>query len=370
MPSAWGPVAYLTDVEGSWRKLESFARDNPYVRLDPGGRLHLAPGATFVFGGDAVDRGPHGRRLMQALLDARARHPGRVVLLAGNRDLNKLRLPRELGGHPPRRAPPELADGPREGLLRWIFARTMNAADAFAHRAVELAALGEPSHDAAVVDSFLADLAPGGLQRAYLDACQLAYRHGDTLYVHGGVSEDSLSRVPGDAARVDGLDAWVDALNAWYRAQLDAFARGALGAGGEPAWLPLLAYQAPVPGTRANPGSVVYGRNTDDLNNPTLPGAGVVAALARDGVRRLVVGHTPSGDSPSVLCDGDFQLVLADNSYGRVEDASRVYVEPAGVRVDAQAQLDAGDVVPVRFRLDAGTRRARWACGCATRGTW
>ena len=71
-----------------------------------GGELTLAPGATLVFGGDAIDRGPAGRRVVAALLAAKRHYDDRVVLLAGNRDINKLRLHRELAGRPPRHASP------------------------------------------------------------------------------------------------------------------------------------------------------------------------------------------------------------------------------------------------------------------------
>ena len=106
-------LAYLTDVEGRWDKLTSFAKGNPVVRLRADA-IELADSATFVFGGDAIDRGPHGRRLVRTLLAAKQRYGDRVILIAGNRDLNKLRLRREL----------EVA-GPRAELLRTIFRQTM-----------------------------------------------------------------------------------------------------------------------------------------------------------------------------------------------------------------------------------------------------
>ena len=119
-------LAYLTDVEGQWEKLATFCAENRLVALE-GDDLVLADDATFVFGGDAVDRGPHGRRTVACLTRAKRRYGDRVVLLAGNRDINKLRLARELCGHPPERAPAGLAAG---ALLRWILASTMGAKEA------------------------------------------------------------------------------------------------------------------------------------------------------------------------------------------------------------------------------------------------
>src|SRR5262245_6980421 len=102
-------AAYLTDVEGLWDKIEDFERDNPCVALQDG-RLVLADGVTFVFGGDAIDRGPWSRRIVSTLMQAKREYGERVVLLAGNRDINKMRLVRELAGHPPARTPREIAD--------------------------------------------------------------------------------------------------------------------------------------------------------------------------------------------------------------------------------------------------------------------
>jgi hypothetical protein len=337
-------IAYLTDVEGRWDKLTSFTEGNPHVQMSPdGAQLRLADGVTFVFGGDAIDRGPHGRRIVEILLAARREYGMRVVLLAGNRDLNKLRLARELTGAPPDGAP---TGGTRGDLLRWIFANTMGAGRAFEHRAAELAAPGLPAGDAAVVDSYLADLAPGGALRTYLDACQLGYRAGATLFLHGGLTRENFGAVPG-RPHTETVDAWLAALDEFYRAELAAFA-----AGREPAQL--IAYQAPLPGSHENPASVVYARPTDELGNPHLPAADVIARLRADGIARLVVGHTPSGDCPALVRDGDFELVLADNSYGRIERGSQLAFTDAATHVRGEAELDDGTRVHVDAAYAAG----------------
>jgi hypothetical protein len=362
------PVAYLTDVEGQWSKLEDFARDNPLVRLD-GDRLELGDGVTFVFGGDAIDRGPWGRRLVAALLDAKRRHGDRVVLLAGNRDINKLRLARELDGAPPTRAPREVVEAGRPALLRWILENTMGAKQAFEMRRAELAQGGAAVTPEDVVESFTRDLAPDGALTEYLAACQLAHRADHTLFVHGAVTDESLGAVPGHAHNIPDLDEWIAVLNAFYRDQIAAYVERRTRHQGAPAWSALVAYQAPVPGTRLHQASVVYGRPADALGNPVLPPPAVTEALSRAGVGRVVVGHTPSGDSPSVLCADGFQLVIADNSYGRIERGTQLAIDGERLRVSATALLDGGEEAAVRFELpslgaagpiglrDAGTGR-------------
>jgi hypothetical protein len=355
MTSNSGPVAYLTDVEGMWSRVESFLAGNPLVSLDSQGRLQLAPNAVFVFGGDAIDRGPDGRRIVATLLEAKRRLPNQVVLLAGNRDINKMRLRRELSGFPLAKVPVEVYSQ-LPALLRWIFKNTMGAGDAFAMRKAELERTnGVDISDIEVVESYQRDLASNGAMTLYLTACQLAYRHGETLFVHGAVTEESLGTVPDQkradpAAHVD-LDAWIEALNAWYRAQVQAYVEQRFGDDGSPLWKELIAYQAPLPDTKLNQASVVYGRLTDDLGNPHLPAERVIDELKRVGVVRLVVGHTPAGDVPSVLRDRDFELVMADNSHARVNGGTQLLIEPKGLSVSGETVLDDGSKVAMRYTL-------------------
>jgi len=329
-------------------RLDDFCRDNPLVRLDDAGRLHVADRALFVFGGDAVDRGPDARRVMRVLFDAEARQPDRVVLLAGNRDLNKMRLRAELGADP------------RPEHLRTIFERTMGARAAFDHRRAELArerrVPAAAVNDDAVVESYVEETRPGGATAAYLARCRLAFRWGRTLFVHGGVSEDNLGFVPGlPTGSPEDVDGWIAHLDAFYAEQIAAFDAGAPTADYEA----LVDYQRPSPGARVNAKSVVYMRTADDDNNLELPPERACDALVRAGVANVVVGHTPNGDSPSLARDAErgFTVLVADNSYARVPDASRVVVDRRGVLdVDAPVLLDDGTPERVRFRHDPAGR--------------
>ncbi len=159
--------------------------------------------------------------------------------------------------------------------------------------------------------------------------------------------------MPGVAGRTADVDAWAARLNAWYAEQIAAFVAGAEEADGTPSWQPVIAYQAPLPGHAINPGSVVYGRLADAHNDPRLPPAGVVERLVEAGVRRVVVGHTPSGDTPSVLRDParGFELIMADNSYARVRSGSRVLLDDGAIGVSGRAVLDDGREVEVAFTL-------------------
>jgi Calcineurin-like phosphoesterase len=329
-------IAYLTDVEGRWDKVVSFATDNPHVSLVDG-ELRLADGVTFVFGGDAIDRGAQGRRFVEVLLSAKRRYGERVVLLAGNRDINKVRLVSELGGRPHRLAP---ALGSRAELLRWTLANTMGAGHAFGFRQAELKASGAPADDEAVVESYLADLGPGGALRAYLNECRLGFRAGATLFLHGGITTENFLQSP-NAARAEDVEGWLSNLERFYREEVGRFELGQRPDA-------LIQYQSKG-GEKGNPQSVVYARPTDELGNPRLPPREIVERLLAEGVRRVVVGHTPSGDCPAVVREGEFELVLADNSYGRVELGSQVSLTDEVMQVRAVTQLDDEQQVSVRF---------------------
>lgn len=345
------PVAFLTDIEGMWPRLAAFAEDNPHVSLEHG-RLLVKPGSLFIFGGDAIDRGPAGRRVLQTLLEAKERQPDQVVLLAGNRDLNKLRLTRELHGHPPQKMPEEVRASDRASQLRWIFSHTMGAGEAFEHRRTEL---GAGASDDEVVESYIEDVGRDGPIRRYLRLAQLSHRVGGTLFVHGGVTDENLFRIPsGERAR--DVDAWVEGLNGWYQDQLAAVDEGRIDPEGKPVWTALMAYQAPLPGTRLNQQSVVYGRTADDHNNPMLPGADTRGRLLSEGVHRVVVGHTPNGDSPSVLRASDFELLIADTSHARVPEGTKLHLHERAFFVDGWTKLDDGTRRRVRFEVGLDDR--------------
>jgi hypothetical protein len=92
-------VAYCTDVEGNLSYFERWVETaGRVVRFDSEGKeLELVhDGAYFVYGGDVCDNGPGDLRLCQLLVSLKKRHPDRVALLSGNRDLNKLRMTAEL----------------------------------------------------------------------------------------------------------------------------------------------------------------------------------------------------------------------------------------------------------------------------------
>jgi hypothetical protein len=334
-PAGLARVAYITDAEGNLDFVAASLERSDTVRWDAlRCELELCgPDTGLVFGGDCVDRGAGDMRLARALVSLKRRHPERVFLLAGNRDVNKIRLSSELEGAAP-------------AALRAILERTMGAPDAFEFRRAELRTTGCDASDEAVLASFRDGVKAGGYMREYLEHAQLAVRVRDSLFVHGALPRGGLGFVParsGPAERehlrehahehphehphehqhpaspCTELGPWLEQLNAFYWDEVRAWAVGEPGAARV-----LLEYARP--GKLASRG-VIY--NDWLAAGATLPQPvppDVAAFLHRAGVRRVLSGHRPHGDTPTVIAAGAghdrLYVVTADTSYSERQSAS------------------------------------------------
>lgn len=369
------PVAYLTDVEGKMEKFESFLKDNPHVYRDASGRVQVRPGSIFVFGGDAVDHGSGNLEVVETLVDLKRRFPKQVILIAGNRDINKIQIPEwlspesmkelpeamvpwlrdrialKLGLSSPDQLPDEALEShlarenTRENRLRWTLEHRMNARSSFENHRAEIAGRrGVPSSsvsDTEVVEAFEDMLKSDGRFREFLSKSQLAFVHENTLYIHGALTEENIGAIPGkgSGARLRARE-WAERLNTWYRAQLRPWERGSTGKVKPHPSESLLAYQRWRPGTRSNQDSVIYARYSDESGNPVLPGKKVADWLRRSDLHRVVSGHTPNGDTPTVLRGNGVEFLVGDNTYA--DHASHIFVDGDSVRIRSQASLKDG----------------------------
>lgn len=331
-------VAYLTDIEGGLAKFRDFTVRHPAFEIGSDSLCHVKPGWVFVHGGDVCDRFPGEMAFMRELLRLKAEAPEQVVLIAGNRDINKLRLPLELTpealAQPPARHPREWhtwlqAGGhpdTRENRLKWMLERTMGAPKAFELRRRELAheQNRDPSQvtDVEVTDSYLETARPNGLFHRILQKSEPGRRLGNTLFLHAGLPPGALGRVPGAAGKTGRparLDQWLIELNRWYNNSLSAWE--AVINGGDSQRLAeareLISYAEPAFPSPMNPRSVVYGRTIDAEGKVCFPPPRILEWLRQQGISRLVVGHTPSGDLPTIerTADGTFELIVGDTSY-------------------------------------------------------
>ena len=222
---------------------------------------------------------------------------------------------------PDSQRPPPPTPVPDEASLRlrWILRHTMGSPRAFALRKSELQALqgGDATNsalvsDATVLESFRGSVAPGGLMAEYLQHAQLALVLGNTLFVHGAVCERSAGHVPGHTSSCESRDlsstsgvlsprVWAERLNTWKEEQLGEWLAYPY-YNSERSWRggeALMDYA--VPGGAQGRG-VVYNhwlRNgSKGTPTPSILSPALQQWLLGDGIRRVVSGHWPHGDSP------------------------------------------------------------------------
>lgn len=98
----------IPDIEGSWKKLSSFLKKSQLIKLKKSelNKTFITANyddfeftsrlGTVVFLGDAVDNGPDNLKILQFFLHLKIPNKNKIILIAGNRDINKLRLLYEL----------------------------------------------------------------------------------------------------------------------------------------------------------------------------------------------------------------------------------------------------------------------------------
>ncbi|GLD92881.1 hypothetical protein PINS_up001460 [Pythium insidiosum] len=420
--------------QGNWGYVQRVVRQSTCLQFTDASERQLAlrDDALLVFGGDAGDKGDDTLHCYRELVRLKRQHPDRVVLLVGNRDVNKLRFTSELHDsemdlHTMAR---EIYDGPvwvprdrrttlpqyletladggdlkhvntKVNRLQWMLEHTMGCQGEFERRRRELQAQSQapsPSvSDDDVLASFIDSVArPDGVLREYLELGALAFLSHDTLFLHGGVvtrvddsdgrvTAGALGRVPGVTHAFPNVREWVDALNAWYHRELEGWRQ-------QPTWSAdrstrggnaLLEYVLP-----SHRESVVMGRHLDRAGMPVVLPRDAVEWLSASGVRRLLIGHTPHGNCPTVVkqpapdgqCPLFEEVVMGDTSYSdmtasdnRGIAASEIVVSPGGAAVAVRGVLPDGRRIAyetsdalVGRELRDGTRvKARLADGNA-----
>jgi hypothetical protein len=276
-------VTYLTDVEGDKAYLDRYVNlsqvlkfqkvtprlvdhnsndessessESSYFPYDHCMEFSI-PNGMLVYGGDVWDKGGNDLYVIRQLVDLKRRHPDRVQIVLGNRDMNKLRMLQELGikGHPlphhpglnflrgtGRMGDPDFQLPPVDAVerLKWILSRSMGSPNAFELRKAELEweqkeLLGSSKEvtDEDVVISYQTSCHPKGELGQYLSDANLAVRLGQVLFVHGSLplTQDILHEresdfwddltcympwLQDDAKTNHGvttIDDWLDALN-------------------------------------------------------------------------------------------------------------------------------------------------------------
>eukprot|EP01004_Peranema_trichophorum_P002818 NODE_1847_length_1784_cov_61.906683_g1567_i0.p1 GENE.NODE_1847_length_1784_cov_61.906683_g1567_i0~~NODE_1847_length_1784_cov_61.906683_g1567_i0.p1 ORF type:complete len:542 (+),score=71.76 NODE_1847_length_1784_cov_61.906683_g1567_i0:83-1708(+) len=368
MPSR---IGFLTDVEGNWEYLSRYLATSDVI-YDVGSIdnpvLKLREDCYFVFGGDGGDRGRATLRVYKVMVQLKKDYPDRVFLILGNRDVNKMRLTSELhpsqmkrifelpgqkwskNGVTPLQFLKKLINknlnmqedaitdqqimehNTTANRLRWMLDCTYGAAGDFERRRLELSDIKqlpkEKISDEDVVDSYLNSVLEGGVIREYLDLAQLAVIVDKSIYLHGGImngenpSENCLGMVPNHPdTRISDIREWVNAINNWSKQQIDEWKR-------QPYWSDdnkfrggdsLMDYSLYGPEGVYNP-SVIMSRHLDKLGMPVEMPQYITDALLSSAINFMLVGHTPHGNSPTVIrqegnTGNKFYIIMADTGY-------------------------------------------------------
>lgn len=383
-------AGFITDAEGNWEYFKHCVDISSVISFGGDGSLEFSRDSShedvFVFGGDTCDKGDGDIRITQVLVAFKERYPERVHLLAGNRDLNKIRLTSELSEteidvpyplpvYPGASEPQSLRDyltkldvggegdldllNTRANRLRWLLDITLGAQGMFEKRRAELSLLsGKNASEDDVVDSYLQSVAQDdGFLWRYLQLAEMAYLWGSTLFVHGGLPEGapgwlpplSLPYVqPSKGATCPGeqlpaehsIQDWIASMNARLKQGLADY-RSAMYwqegrcRGGEM----LMSWQS----TPACYGHSIVVESALRMGTPSPMPESVSQYLLERGVSRVVSGHKPCGDSPFVL-RGLPELVCCDTTYsdGKASDkrgAAAAAVELVGTPARSFARV-------------------------------
>lgn len=350
-------VEYITDVEGNWYYFQNIIGRSKVLTTDAEGELVLHERGYLVHGGDACDKGSGDVRIVKALTKLKLRYPDRVFLILGNRDTNKLRFGAEIMREGAAEDVEKLGIGywdsklvpysqwlakQGEGVkpsatttLKWVLDCTMGCQTTWESRRTELGIMqGKPREDITddeVLHCFTESVDPAGADPwllEYIKCGQFALLLSDTLFVHGGISADTLGTVPDSTVVHTDLRSWCVALAEFHYTELIAYeanpthfippAAGAGGAG-ERAGGAVMDYCVP----NGNAGkTVVYTQMAHHGDDP-VQDAVVEDYLAAAGVSRLVVGHQPQGDCPNLhRCVSGLDIFFCDTSYSDMSKAN------------------------------------------------
>jgi hypothetical protein len=259
--------------------------------------------------------------------------------------------------------------------LQWMLKATMGAPGAFEYRRHELSALGKSSRDEDVVNSYIEQVADeNSPMLKFLLRGVVAARFADVLFCHGGLNEVNFGWLPPRAtnasntseatagaaaasAYASGAEAktadislkpgssggdicedfedWIAECNRRareevldFRTRIASFLASLDGGDFTPHWGSVGSYDHEQPGSRLGYLGMAMIAGPDRKVNPSIIYSSfmsegmpvdihpsVTERLKTAGVRRVVVGHQPHGDAPTVIHQNGVQVFMGDTSY-------------------------------------------------------
>jgi hypothetical protein len=334
-------VEALSDLEGNKNRLDDFLSQSENLTLDEKGRLKVKEGAHFVYVGDVMDRGPNSRKILEMLVDLKERQPHQVTLIAGNRDINKIRLTLELNDEALFRKRSERSKFPyfignsgaatynsqadtKINRLKWMLSETLGAKHAFELRRKELSSANAALvNDEEVYKSMLSDVEAGGPMEKYLERAELSKIIDGNMFIHGAFNDEAYYALEKEFAQ-GSLRKNLEELNKKYKAAVDDYKKGKSTALTD--WL--IAYQEP---NKITPGrnnvSLVYSYYFVGDEQPEMPTLETQDKIKSEGIHRILGGHSPQGSEGTLMKSNILEIVVMDNSYASHDRANLVRVQ-------------------------------------------
>ncbi|MBL7543212.1 MAG: hypothetical protein JNL11_05320 [Bdellovibrionaceae bacterium] len=358
----------------------------------------ISPRANQVIKGlgDFVDRGASSLWLQEIMEEAMRSGRSGNSYVWGNRDLNKLLLLRDLyslrrmeipgyveylkkkaqdaGVVLPKSGTPSL----KEYTLKKIseFNTEANQLDwwmnwAGSRQAIENHRIELEKHkteleaksgktftkDEAAAD-YLRRVHPGGEFYEFLRKGNFLDRFGSNrqfISSHAGISEYNFGQIPGEYTQISNYDEWIEKLNKWAHSELDKIATQVKKGEKPKSYLFDVAdaiWDPTISTAMAFDYSLTYGvRYRDGKDNLFAPHLHVSAAMAKQGIKMQIEGHTPVGNIPLFLQSSDKTFVLmADTSAPTAKFGDKSTVRIIGSRVLVTGYIDDG--TPVKFTVN------------------
>lgn len=332
----------LTDTEGTKNFLEAIQKSS-VIQYHPERGLtfrYLPEHPHFIFNGDLLDRGRFSFDHLHLLTAFKKQYPDQVTLIAGNRDINKIRLHTELDKthirerlihcEQPRWMPQKthpldllenkdisaLSDDQCQLVyLKWMLKYTMGSPHAFRYMREALQDKNPEKNitEEDVLHQFLNETSPDGPMGEYLSLTKLIEVIPGTsvLTLHGGLMPHNIGRtpdMPADAPLIENINEWTNRYNAWYQQQIKLWRENKTPISLQPASTPLDTVSLPLA-----PRSIVVGNMLDEHSRFAPPVQEVENYLRNNKITLVFTGHNPYGDHPAILRSHDNQILFVSN---------------------------------------------------------
>ncbi len=385
------PNKFVTDLEGRSEGLLNNLKERGLELVN--GQLEFIEGHTKLFvGGDLSDRGADCIKIRRWLISLKQRHPDRVRIIWGNRELNKLGLlyvlpllqtmsttaympwVHERGGKSLKEMTDLLQDfmnwaakksaqsearqqspfNSAENITEWFFEK-IGCENCLKYHQQELEELwGRKSSKKEAAEDYIRSLDPKkGEFFKFLELGQFVSTEGRTIMAHGQLGSDNIGLVPGVDRKYPKIEEWVQALNTWGTDHLknikknfhNNFSKSIaslkdLVQYGDSVW------DIGLKKGYANEFSVVHATRNKEGNNFRLPSRETIHTLKQQGFFTLIVGHSPAGNVPLTLRGNDFLQIMADTSYG-VNGKGTVGFDSLG-QLELSGTLRTGELIKAR----------------------